>query len=182
MQHQKHSIALIGLSGVGKSTVAHLLAAALGWPWVDTDALIVQRVGCSIADIFARAGEDYFRTLETETLRSVLATSPTSPCVLATGGGIVLCEENRALLCTYAYIVWMDAPTTILLARLTAHDEQRPLLAGHNAASRLEALRAARQSLYQSLANQYINTAELEPSQTVEAIVAGYRRCFGAGE
>lgn len=175
MGQQQRSIALIGLSGAGKSTVARLLAAQLGWPWVDTDDLIVQRMGNPITSIFNHAGEDYFRSVETATLRSVIPETPAPPCVLATGGGIVLREENRALLCAHTYIVWLNAPTDTLLARLLAHEEQRPLLAGQDPAARLEALRAARQHLYETLADQIIATGGLTPAQVTAVILAGYR-------
>lgn len=172
------SIALIGLSGSGKSTVAGLLAAQPGWSSVDTDSLIVERIGCPIAELFARAGEAAFRDLETETLRAVLPDPPApaaSPLVVATGGGIILRAENRRLLRDRAYVVWLDAPTTALVARLLAHTEERPLLAGSAPTERVEALRSARQHLYSETAHQRIDTLGLEPAQVVAQVLAGYR-------
>jgi shikimate kinase len=163
------SVALIGLSGAGKSTVACLLAGRLGWPWADTDPLIEQNAGASIPDIFARQGEQAFRDLESAALRQAL-TQDARPLVLATGGGVVLREQNRQLLHAQAYVVWLDAPVAQLVARLTRHQEARPLLAG-DAAARLEALRSAREALYCQLANLRVDTSELAPAQVAEHIL-----------
>src|SRR5262249_36412301 len=91
----RQSLALIGLSGVGKSSVGQLLAQRLGLPLYDTDALIVQSEARTIAQIFAEAGEERFRDLESAALQRALSNTP---CVVSTGGGIVLRPENRALL------------------------------------------------------------------------------------
>ncbi len=169
----KH-MALIGLSGTGKSTVARVLAERFGWDWEDTDAIIVAQTGCTIAEIFASEGETAFRNRETAVLRTILHAA-TRPCVIATGGGIVLQAANRDLLRTYAYVVWMDAPTSTLLARLQAHAEQRPLLTADDSRARLDALRAARCHLYRSLADQVIDTSNLTPEQVAAAVLNGYQ-------
>jgi len=157
-----HSIALVGLSGAGKSAVGHLLATRLGWPLLDTDALIVQSAGREIAQIFAVEGETHFRDIEAAALHQALEGRP---AVVATGGGIVLRNENRALLRERAFVVWLDAPTAALVARLQAHNQERPLLQG-DAAARLEALRTARAALYAEIAVLRIETEH----RTVEAI------------
>jgi shikimate kinase len=158
-----HILVLIGLSGTGKSTVGWLLSARLGWPLLDTDTLVIQAAGRPVAQIFSEDGEARFRDLEAAALREAVAAAP---CVIATGGGVVLREESRALLRERAYIIWLDAPTEELVARLLAHDEQRPLLAGDAPAARIEALRAARVGLYAALADVRVVTA----GRTAEAI------------
>lgn len=170
----KQHIALIGLSGTGKSTVARLLAARLGWAWADTDALIVAHAGRSIADIFRHEGEPFFRELEAVQVRETAAL-PT-PCVIATGGGVVLRADNRALLCAHAHVIWLDAPSAVLAARLQAHNEQRPLVAGGDAAARIEALRAARAALYRELAEHTIDSASATPAVIAEQIIQLLRR------
>lgn len=170
----QRSIAIIGLSGTGKSTVARLLGAQLGWFWVDIDDRIVQRASRSIAEIFGSEGETHFRKLESDVLSEILQLSATQPCVIATGGGIVMQEQNRRSLREQTYIVWLDAPTSILTERLRKHNEQRPLLGGQHTEQRLEVLRAARQQFYQELANQFINTAGIDSAQVAEQIFAGY--------
>jgi shikimate kinase len=139
------AIALVGLSGAGKSTVGRLLADRLGWAFSDTDALVEQLSGRRLPAIFADSGEEAFRALETRALQVALAAAP---CIVSTGGGAVLRPENRALLRASAFVVWLDAPTEELIARLRAHDEERPLLAGDDPARQLDALREARGALY----------------------------------
>ncbi|NJK80448.1 MAG: shikimate kinase [Chloroflexaceae bacterium] len=165
-------IALVGLSGTGKSTVAAVLAQRLGWPSFDTDALIVQFSGGPVADLFATRGEDYFRTLETEILGAALLCAAFRPAVLATGGGIVLREDNRMLLQQGAFTIWLDAPTDVLLARLLAHTEERPLLKGDNPAARLDTLRQQREPLYRAVADLVIDTAGLAP-EAISAMIWG---------
>src|SRR4051812_39818100 len=117
---EKQAIALVGLSGAGKSSVGRRLAERLGWPLLDTDALIERSAGRPIPQIFAEDGEPAFRELEAAALCEALAQPP---AVVATGAGIVLREENRALLGSNARVVWLDARTATLVARLLAHDE-----------------------------------------------------------
>jgi shikimate kinase len=159
---EPRSIALVGLSGVGKSSVGRHLSVHLGWPLRDTDALIVQLEGRSIAQIFADAGEARFRDLEAAALQQALSTHP---CVVATGGGIVLRPENRALLRARAFVIWLDAPTEMLVPRLRAHDEARPLIGAADPAARLEALRAVRASVYADVAHARVDVADLAVEQ-----------------
>lgn len=167
---KRHTLALVGLSGAGKSTLARLLAERLGRPWADTDQLIVAQAGRPIPAIFAEEGEPAFRDRESATLAEALAAGPQ---VLATGGGIVLRPENRALLRDRAFVVWLDAPDAVLLARLRAHDEERPLLAD-DAAARLAALRAARGLLYAETAHLRVATEGRAPEEVAEIVISSY--------
>lgn len=172
------SLALVGLSGSGKSTVGRMLATALGWPLRDTDAAIVAQQGRPIAAIFADQGEAWFRDLEAEALAEALRDGP---AVVATGGGMVLRPANCDLLRQQAYVVWLDASTQTLVARLLAHDEQRPLLAGDMTA-RLDSLRAKRWPLYQAVADLQIVTDDLTAAQMVAQILAEYERSLAEWE
>jgi shikimate kinase len=165
-------IALIGLSGSGKSTIARLLGKELGWSYADTDALVEASAGCSIPHIFREQGEEAFRTLEAEALRQALAHD--DPLVLATGGGIILRADNRALLQQHARVVWLDAPAAELLARLSRHNEHRPLLAG-DMLVRLTELRQARAALYRATATLHLDTAALQPEAVARRIAAWAR-------
>ncbi len=162
------NIALVGLSGSGKSTVARLLAVHLGWRVYDTDALVEQMAGRTIPALFADEGEALFRERETVALTAALAEPHT---VVATGGGIVLRDVNRALLKEKAFVVWLDAPTSVLIARLRTHDEERPLLAGDDPAARLEGLRMQRATLYRDVAQIVIDTSDAAPEEVMERIV-----------
>ncbi len=165
------SLALVGLSGAGKSSVGRLLAARLDWPLRDTDTLIEQAAGRSVARIFAEQGEAGFRDLEAAALRTALTPS----AIVATGGGIVLRAENRALLRARAYVVWLDAPTETLITRLQAHAEMRPLLNGDPAAN-LTALRSARAALYDEIAHLRVETAGRGVDEVCEQILDVFER------
>jgi shikimate kinase len=166
MAAMQQSVALIGLSGAGKSTIGRLLAAQLTLPYVDTDALIVGKTGQTISVFFQEIGEAAFRALESETLHAALTNTP---CVLATGGGIVLNAANRTLLRENAYCVWLDAPDVVLVRRLLAHDEARPLLQG-DPLVRLAALRKAREALYAEVADLRIDTSNMSAQEIVQNI------------
>lgn len=164
------TVALVGLSGAGKSSVSRALAARLGLPHADTDAMIAARAGRPVPELFVAVGESAFRDLEAAALAEALAGPPLA---LATGGGVVLRAANRALLRARALVVWLDAPDAHLLDRLRAHDEERPLLAG-DAAARLAALRAARAPLYEEASHLALDTAGLTPAEVAERIVERY--------
>jgi shikimate kinase len=169
---QQPVIALVGLSGAGKSSVGRGLAARLGWPLLDTDALIVREAGRDIQAIFAAEGEAHFRDLETAALERALSQAP---AVIATGGGIVLRPANRELLRRRAKVAWLDAPTEALVARLLAHEEVRPLVHGERPAERLEALRLARAPLYAEVAGIQIETDGHSVEQIVEQILSAFK-------
>lgn len=164
------TIALIGLSGVGKSSVAGILGARLGRPVYDTDALVAGEAGRDVATIFATRGEEAFRDLESAALARVLGGPP---AIVATGGGIVLRPANRELLREHAFVAWLDAPDAVLLERLSAHDERRPLLA-ENPVARLAALRAGRTALYSELATATIDTTGLTPVAVAAQILSRF--------
>jgi len=174
MSNERKSIALIGLSGVGKSTIAPLLAEKLAWPCFDTDGMIVEQQGKLIAEIFALEGEKFFRDLEAAILRETFQNLAYQPCVLATGGGIILREANRKLLQAHTYRVWLDAPLDLLVSWLEVHQEERPLLTGDQPAARLAKLHAEREPIYRVLANQRFDTSATPLPQVADAIIASY--------
>ena len=123
---QSRTIALVGLMGVGKSTVGRRLAARLGLPFADGDDEIEQAAGMSVSEIFATMGETAFREGEARVMRRLLEGPP---IVLATGGGAVLNDETRALLKDRATMVWLRADLKVVAARVQRRDT-RPLLRG----------------------------------------------------
>jgi shikimate kinase len=137
------NVYLIGMMGAGKSTVGRQLAKALGYGFLDTDAVIVQTAGQSIDQIFAHQGEAAFRDLETQVLSQVAAHTR---LVIATGGGIVLRQINWSYL-QHGVVVWLDVPVEELVKRLS-QDTSRPLLKGVNLHQTLSELLAQRRARY----------------------------------
>lgn len=134
---------LIGMMGVGKSTVGDLLAKRLGYTFLDTDDLIVKLAGRSINQLFAEEGEAAFRQLESDVLAQVCARKDLT---IATGGGIVMRRENWSYL-HHGLVVWLDAPLELLYNRL-AEDTTRPLLQDPDPKGKLRSLIEQRQPLY----------------------------------
>ncbi|HEX3604655.1 MAG TPA: 3-dehydroquinate synthase [Candidatus Dormibacteraeota bacterium] len=137
-------VALVGLPGSGKSSVARALARRLGWRLADTDTLVEQSAGRTVAEVFAAEGEEGFRARELEALRAALAGE--GRVVVACGGGLLTRPAARELLARSALLVWLDAEDSVLLRRL-AGAADRPLLRD-DPAVRLAALREQRAALY----------------------------------
>ena len=119
-------ITLVGYRGCGKSSVAPLLAAALGWSWVDSDDVVETQAGCSIRQIFESEGEPGFRVRETAALRDLLGRTQ---LVIAAGGGAVLAEENRRMMTAAGPVVWLQASDETLASRISgdsATGQRRP--------------------------------------------------------
>ena len=168
-------IALIGLSGSGKSSIAPLVAARLGWRALDTDDLVVRRFGMSIPDIFARFGEPVFRTAEREALLEALRGERV---VVATGGGIVLDERNWVALRSGTVVVHLAARLETLARRLRAQQSDveaagRPLLAGE-LEERLRTLWEQRRNLY-ARADVTVQTDDRSPDEIADEIVRAVR-------
>ncbi len=143
-------VVLVGLSGTGKSSVGKRIAARLGWAFADTDALIEQRTGRSVRDIFAVDGEDAFREIEAGVMADVLAADDRT--VVAAGGGAVVTEATRKLLREPdVFVVWLDAEPAFLASRLS-EKPHRPLLDGDPVAA-LTRLAAQRRDLYAEVAD-----------------------------
>ncbi|MGM3306374.1 shikimate kinase [Anabaena sp. WFMT] len=157
---------LIGMMGVGKTTVGRLLAKELGYGFLDTDDVIVKAAGKSINEIFIDEGEAEFRQLESDVLAQVCAYTKLT---IATGGGIVLRRENWGYL-RHGLIVWLDAPVEILLNRL-AEDDTRPLLQDSDPEGKLKLLLEQRQLLYSQADLQITIAAIQTPEQIVTCIL-----------
>jgi shikimate kinase len=136
-------IYLVGFMAAGKTTVARALAGRLGWRAEDIDELIEARERRTVAEIFARNGEPYFRALERDILKLLL---PLRHVVVATGGGTFMDSENRTAINMDGVSVWLDVPLEELVARLPA-DGRRPLAADR---AQMERLFAVRQVAYAS--------------------------------
>ncbi|MFO0972503.1 MAG: shikimate kinase [Phycisphaerae bacterium] len=168
-------LALIGLRGSGKSTIGPRVARKLGWEFIDSDAQVVARAGCSIRALFERQGESAFRDLEAE----VIAALPESErCVVALGGGALDRPETVARLRPVARFVWLRAAPETLARRISADPhstEQRPPLTNLPPADELRALLARREPIFAALAELTIETDALSPDAATEQIVAWQR-------
>lgn len=156
------------MPGSGKSTVGRQLARRLGLPFVDSDHLIEQRLGCSIREYFARAGEAAFRDLEQQVLAE-LADGPTA--VVATGGGAVLREANREKLREAGRVIYLRSSPEELHRRLR-HDTQRPLLQVADPLAKLRELYAQRDPLYRDAAHFLVETGRPTVPRLVTMIVS----------
>ena len=156
-------IYLVGFMAAGKTTVARALAMRLGWRVDDIDELIEARERRTVADIFARSGEAYFRTVEREILRLLL---PLRHSVVATGGGTFMDPENRLAINMDGLSIWLDVPLGELIARLPA-DGRRPLAADR---AQLERLYALRQAAY-AHAHMHIDAQGGHPEDIAERII-----------
>lgn len=160
------TVALVGLMGVGKSSVGRRLAQRLGLPFVDADVEIERAAARSVADIFAELGEAEFRAGEARVIRRLLEGPPH---VLATGGGAMLNPETRALLKERTTTVWLKADLTVIAERVSRRDT-RPLLRGKDAKAVLGALAEARYPIYAE-AHLAVEVGAGPHGQAVTAIV-----------
>lgn len=161
-------LVFVGMMGVGKSTVARVVADRLDRRVVDSDAVIESREGRTVRDIFAQEGEAAFRALETEVLLEALA-SP-EPLVIAAAGGVVLSERNRAALkASGAKVVWLCADPATLVERVRSGGH-RPLLDADPAGT-LQRMFREREALYREVADAIVLVDNRSVSEVVEAVL-----------
>lgn len=165
------SIVLVGLMGVGKSTVGQRLAKRLDLPFLDADAEIETAAALTIAEIFERYGEPHFRDGE----RRVIARLMRGPAkVIATGGGAFINDSTRALILRDALAVWLDADIAVLADRVARRDT-RPLLRGKDPATVLRDLAQLRNPIY-AQAHLHIASQRAPHEATVAAILKAIGR------
>jgi shikimate kinase len=163
---RRRTIALVGLMGVGKSSVGRRLANALELPFRDADAEVETAAGRSIADIFADLGEPAFREGERRVIARLL---DQPPHVLATGGGAFMSPETRTLIKSKAVSVWLKADLDVLARRVSRKDT-RPLLAGKEP---IEVLRAQAEARYPAYAEAdvTVETGDTAHHVTVDQVI-----------
>jgi len=168
---RRKNVVLIGLMGSGKSTVGRMVAAKLGFEFVDIDHMITGTAQRSIPHIFKHEGEEGFRARESAALRSLLNCEH---CVIATGGGIITQERNHPLLRHLGFVAWLDADVSTLHRR-TAGGNDRPLLKGDDPKAKLQHLLDVRRPLYKQLADLRIVTDELSQDETAYGLAESAR-------
>ena len=154
------SVVLVGMMGAGKTAVGKVLAQRLGVEMRDSDAEIVASARLTIAEIFERYGEPFFREKESAVIERLLEGPP---CVLSTGGGAWMSAANRDLLAARAVVVWLKVDLDLLWSRVK-HKSTRPLLRTANPRATLADLYAQREPVY-ALAPYYVTVA---PDWTIE--------------
>jgi shikimate kinase len=163
---QKQNIFLIGPMGAGKSTVGRFLAQRLGYDFLDSDHEIEARTGVTIPMIFDIEGEAGFRDREVSMIDEL---SQQSNLVLATGGGAVLREENRRVLCSRGFVVYLRASVDSLIQR-TKNDRNRPLLQTGNPEQVIRDLLEKRDPIYMELADLVVETQQVSVYRVVKHI------------
>ncbi|MFN4203726.1 MAG: shikimate kinase [Tabrizicola sp.] len=164
------TVVLVGMMGAGKTAVGTALARQLGVEFRDSDDEIVRAANRSIAEIFERDGEPFFRARETEVIARLLRGTP---CILSTGGGAFLSEANRKLIHDVGVSVWLKADLDLLWQRVR-HKTTRPLLRTPNPRETLRALYEARQPFY-ALADIVV---ESQPDKSVEEMARRVREAL----
>jgi XRE family aerobic/anaerobic benzoate catabolism transcriptional regulator len=166
-------LALVGLRGAGKSTVGPRVAGALGARFVELDLEVEAAAGLALPELFELHGEAYFRRLERETLRRLLAERE-APLVLAAGGGLVTDAESWRLLCASALTVWLRAEAADHYQRVVDQGDLRPMRNRPAAMAELEALLTARAPLY-ARAQVVVDTSQLGLEGAVRRVVEAAR-------
>lgn len=168
MGRLKKTVVMVGMMGAGKTAVGQAVARALSVPFIDSDEEIVKAASRSIAEIFERDGEPFFRARETEVLGRLLRGSP---CILSTGGGAFLSDVNRDLIRESGVSVWLRADLDLLWQRVR-HKTTRPLLRTANPRETLRQLYEARVPFY-SLADIAVDSAaDLSIEEMAAKVVA----------
>ncbi|MEQ5400999.1 shikimate kinase AroL [Providencia rettgeri] len=149
---------IIGPRGSGKTTIGKKFAESKGYQFVDTDKLILEKAGKSIAEIVEQHGWDYFRQLETDVLKSITQ----SDMIVSTGGGLVLAEENQQIMRNSGTVIYLNTHPEVLAKRLAAEPQadQRPSLTGKSLVEEIEEVMQQREPIYRATAHHIIDAAQ----------------------
>jgi shikimate kinase len=159
------AVVLVGVPGAGKTTVGRLLAELMQTTFVDSDQVIEERAGKTVADIFTQDGEPAFRTLEHEVIVDLISSGQG---VIALGGGALADLATRKQV-SEATAVWLVAGLAQAVERV-GMNRNRPLLLG-NVRGQLAELMTAREPIYREVANVTVDTSKLTPTEVAAAIV-----------
>ena len=170
---RQKNIILTGFMGSGKTSVGLRLSYRMRMPVEDTDKLIERREGCSVAEIFARKGEDYFRDRETELLGELQGRR--QACIYSLGGGAPVRPENRELLRKLGKVLYLRATPETVYGRLKG-DDTRPLLQCPDPLSRIRRLMEERKEAYESAAHLVLDVDHMGIEEIVEKIAEEMRK------
>ncbi len=163
----KKTVVLVGMMGSGKTAIGKAMAARLGVPFLDSDAAIEEAASVSIAEIFERDGEAFFRKREAEVIERLLAGEP---CILSTGGGAFLTPSVRDAIADKGAAVWLDAKLQTLWERVRNKDT-RPLLRTENPRQTLSDIFDARVPVYAMAGIHATITGVASIEQTTDMVI-----------
>jgi len=162
MGRLRKTVVMVGMMGAGKTAIGTTLSRNLGVPFLDSDEEIERAASRSIAEIFARDGEPFFRLKEAQVIARLLRGAP---CVLSTGGGAFMAADNRTEIAAHGVSVWLRADLDLLWSRVR-HKSTRPLLRTQNPRETLRALYEVRTPVY-ALADLAVDS---EPDLSVDGM------------
>jgi shikimate kinase len=164
----RKTVVLVGMMGAGKTAIGTAVARDLGVPFLDSDAEIERAANRTIAEIFARDGEPFFREKETQVIRRLLGTRR---CILSTGGGAYMSDLNRKLIHDSGVAVWLKADLDLLWSRVR-HKDTRPLLRTPDPYGTLKALYEARLPNYAQAELQVEARPDYSIDETAGKVIA----------
>ena len=167
----KKNLVLLGMMGVGKTTIGKIVAKKQGLDFVDTDANIEENCSMKISEIFEKKGEKFFRNEEE---KEVLKALKKNNCVIALGGGAFINETVRNDILKNAISVWLDADLKTLNER-TKRNNKRPLLNKENNMQKINELYLERKKIYK-MANHMINCEKMDKESIVKEIIIFYEK------
>ncbi len=153
--------------GCGKSSVGRRLSGLTGHRFIDTDEVIVQNAGRTIAEIFTHEGEDYFRDAEQRSLENLVGVCG---IILSTGGGLVLRPANRQTLKKIGIVAWLDAAPDVLFER-AIRSGKRPLLQTEDPRKTFDELLGVRQDLYNLTADFRVDSTQLSHDEAAQLLL-----------
>ena len=165
------NIVLIGYRCCGKTSTGRILAEKLGREFIDTDELIIDSAGCSIDEIVSGYGWQHFREIEKRVIKDV---SSRENVVIATGGGVIINEENVENLRSSGFVVWLFADIDTIGKRLNTDmtsAENRPSLTGDDPFDEINKVLEERKSLYLKASDMSVDTAQLNIGEVADAII-----------
>jgi len=168
-------IALVGGRGAGKSTIGRIISETLGWPFVDTDELVEQRAGMTLAELLLQHGQLCFRRLEAAVIADL---AHLDPAVLAAGGGAMLYRPNIRHLRRNSFVVYLTATPEALRRRILAdatRPTRRPTAACQTALEGIHHVMKLRDAHYRAAAHVAVDTEGLSPDQVAQQVLQRYR-------
>lgn len=171
-KQKKNNIVFIGFMASGKTTIGKSLAEKKGYSFIDTDEWISNKMNTPISEIFDKRGEEYFRQLETNTIKKLSKNFDNT--IISTGGGLAIRKENARYLKDMGTVVFLKVSKEIVISRI-GKNEERPLLAGEDPEKKIEALLKERNPIYEQLADVIIDTNNKSIKEIVDEVIETLR-------